>query len=81
MCKALQKESEDRNQREIRMLSDHFKFTRFFKELKMKPHQLKQVVLKLGYKRLEGNNFLIHYGDVGDSLYIILQGSVSVWKP
>ena len=50
--KILVKKHSDRRSRELNMLSDHFKHTRFFKELKMKPNQLNEVVRQLDLKSL-----------------------------
>ena len=42
--KILQKGAGTRTLKELAFLADHFQYTRFFKELKMKQYELKEVV-------------------------------------
>ena len=53
----------------------------FFKERKLKPHEMNEVCGGLQYESKESESFVINYGDFGDKFYIILKGTVSVWIP
>ena len=53
----------------------------FFKERKLKQHEMNEVCGGLEYSSKPKNAFVIRYGEIGDLFYIILKGRVSVWVP
>jgi len=54
---------------------------KFFKDLKLKPHEMNEVCAGLKYDYCPKDSFVINYGEQGDMFYIILKGKVSVWVP
>ena len=62
-------------------MAEHFRFTRFFKELKMAQPQLMTVGEQLLFKRLPRDSYVASFGQDADNLYIVLAGEVSVWAP
>ena len=53
-------------------LADVFKYTRFFKQLKLKNFQMQDIVQHMEYKEVEANNYLIKYGALADEFYVML---------
>lgn len=72
MIRSLQKPYEMRRARDLQNLADVFKFTRFFKQLKLKNFQMQDIVQHMDYKEMEANNYLIKYGALADEFYVML---------
>lgn len=79
--KILKKTSTYLTKRDLLVLVDYFKSTRFLKSLKLKPHQLKNVVQQLHYMQIDAGKEVVKYGSKAENFYIIIEGSVSVWVP
>ena len=78
----LSKPAEQRSTYELRtVLTPLMADIAFFKERKLKPHDIQEVCVGLQYLSKPKNSFVIKYGEEGDMFYIILKGKVSVWLP
>ena len=53
----------------------------FFKQRKLKAHEINEVCNGLEYQCMPKNSFVLKYGQEGDLFYIILKGRCSVWIP
>jgi hypothetical protein len=53
----------------------------FFKKQNLKPYEYIDIAYNLGYLKQPMQSSVISIGEEGDSFYIILTGSCSVWVP
>lgn len=53
----------------------------YFKSLELSEFQLKEVIKKLRYEFVAAGTRVFKHNAVGDKLYLIVEGLVSVWVP
>ena len=56
----------------------------YFKKLTQDPdgnEKIPKLITALNYESFEKNQHIIHFGDIGDKFYILLSGTVNIYKP
>jgi hypothetical protein len=80
----LSKEKQKRTKQEItilcKFLSDNYEYFKKIKDLG-ELNKLEKLVSVLDFWVFKKNNVIIKYGDIGDKFYVLLKGSVGVYKP
>ena len=56
-------------------------FLDYFKNLELTEFQMKEIIKKLRYEFVSTGTTIFKYKDVGDKMYLIIDGLVSVWVP
>lgn len=54
---------------------------KFFKDREIVGEDLKIIIDNLKIEHMEENEFVFHFGELGDKFYIILDGSVKILRP
>ena len=80
----LSKDKQKRTKLEIihlcKFLSENFEYFKKIKDLG-ESNKLEKLVSVLDFWIFKKNNVIIKYGDIGDKFYVLLKGSVGVYKP
>ena len=80
------KELKDRRESDVNYLSKYLshKYT-YFVNLKstkdFNPHKISKIIKYAKLETIAGNKTIFNYGEPGNKFYILLQGSVSLYKP
>ena len=79
----LQKTSNIRNPRDIKIISDYFvKYFEYFQKIKKTdPQKLDKLCKVVNLERYTKGDPIIQYGEIGEKFYIVFSGSVQVFKP
>ena len=80
----LSKEKQKRTKQEIiilcKFLSDNYEYFKKIRDLG-EPNKLEKLVSVLDLNEYKKNKVIIRYGELGDKFYVLLKGSVGVYKP
>ena len=79
----LQKTSNIRNPRDIKIISDYFvKYFEYFRKIKKTdPEKLDKLCKVVNLERFTKGDPIIQFGEIGEKFYIVFSGSVQVYKP
>ena len=81
----IQKPEEQRVKSEIKLIQrylvNNIQYFKKMSEESDKNERISKIVQILNYEKFKKDEYIINYGEIGDKFYIILSGSVSIYKP
>lgn len=70
-----------KSETELEEMFNILKGIKFFKDNKIEGEDLLIIEQGLIFEQMEKDEFVFHYGTLGDKFYIILEGSVKILRP
>jgi hypothetical protein len=81
LLRVLSKPPSQRSQSDKNQLNLMLKAVSFFVEMKLDQDDLSQISRSAVYKYYDKGNYVCYQGDIGETFYIVLNGTVSIQRP